>query len=87
MKTGDDILARCLTDSPPDGYVRRLRASRAASFIALIAMFGAALAALAGGQAALCGLFAAVAALNGALFLTTDMKIKLALLVAELKTR
>ena len=75
-----------LTDSQSrTEAISRWRRSRTCSFVAFACSFAASITALIGGEAALCGLFSGIAALNFAVAVSTDQKIKIALLMDELR--
>ncbi len=87
MMQKDDIkFVQSLTDSHSRSKaISRWRRSRMCSFVAFACLGVAAISSFIGGQAAMCGLFSGVAAINFAVAVSTDSKIKIALLIDELK--
>ena len=86
MQKEDEKFVEQLADSQSrQQAICRWKRSRMYSLIAFGCSFLAAIASVAGGQAALCGLFSGVAAINFAVAVSTDLKIKIALLADELK--
>ncbi|MBT3379010.1 MAG: hypothetical protein HN742_01155 [Lentisphaerae bacterium] len=85
MRKDDEKFLKQTTDPQARAEaICRWRRSRLLSFIAFLIIFSAALVVLDGDRPAACGLFSGVGALLFAVMVSTDMKIKVALLVDEL---
>lgn len=85
MKDDEKFITQVADSQSRQQSIRRWRRSRTYSYIAFGCSFLAAIASLAGGLAALCGLLSGIAAVNFAVVVSTDLKIKVALLTGELK--
>lgn len=85
MKDDEKFITQVTDPQSHQQSIRRWRRSRTYSYIAFGCLFLAAIVSFAGGQAALCGLLSGIAAVNFAVAVSTDLKIKVALLAGELK--
>ena len=84
----DDVFLRLTaTPSARADAIRRWRLCRLLSFIAFLISSCAALIAIGGNEGVWCGLLSGAAAIQFAVTVSTDMKIKIALLADELDKR
>ena len=85
MKNDDRRFVDRLVDPQSrEQTIGRWRLSRTGSFVAFGCLFLAVIISLAGGKPGMCGLLCGIAGLNFAVAVSTDLKIKVALLVDEL---
>lgn len=83
-KDDEKFLSQTATPGARADAVRRWRRARFLSFASFLLFSCAAIVSMVGDRGALCGLLAGVAALQFAVMISTDMKIKVALLADEL---
>ena len=84
LKDDEQFLSQTATPGARADAIRRWRQARLLSLVSFLLFSCAALVSMVGDRGELCGLLAGVAALQFAVMVSTDMKIKIALFADEL---